>query len=170
MPYFRTIYRFRSERMKRQMEKIFAAVLELLAAERIHPRSKPMPTGEDTWTCAAGLLRGLPKVRLEFGWLSLAHNMLKKATIDAIIRGAVRKQSVWLPDRLRILPKIHMILALGLSRRCFIKILLGQPLSKFRRTRATSSGADPPGTRARDLVPSPAPACATRPCTLRRRT
>lgn len=28
------------------------------------------------------LLRGLPKVSLEVGWLSLAHNLLKKATID----------------------------------------------------------------------------------------
>jgi len=26
------------------------------------------------------LLRGLPKVSLEVGWLSLAHNLLKKAT------------------------------------------------------------------------------------------
>jgi hypothetical protein len=28
------------------------------------------------------LLRGLPKVSLEFGWLSLAHNLLKKAAIE----------------------------------------------------------------------------------------
>jgi hypothetical protein len=28
------------------------------------------------------LLRGLPKVSLEVGWLSLAHNLLKKAAID----------------------------------------------------------------------------------------
>ncbi|MEV5025669.1 transposase [Paenibacillus sp. LPE1-1-1.1] len=28
------------------------------------------------------LLRGLPKVSLEFGWLSLAHNLLKHETID----------------------------------------------------------------------------------------
>jgi hypothetical protein len=28
------------------------------------------------------LLRGLPKVCLEVGWLSLAHNLLKKAAID----------------------------------------------------------------------------------------
>lgn len=28
------------------------------------------------------LLRGLPKVSLEVGWFSLAHNLIKKATID----------------------------------------------------------------------------------------
>jgi hypothetical protein len=28
------------------------------------------------------LLRGLPKVNLEVGWISLAHNLLKKAAID----------------------------------------------------------------------------------------
>jgi hypothetical protein len=28
------------------------------------------------------LLRGLPKVSLEVGWLSLAHNLLKKVAID----------------------------------------------------------------------------------------
>jgi hypothetical protein len=28
------------------------------------------------------LLRGLPKVSLEVGWSSLAHNLLKKAAID----------------------------------------------------------------------------------------
>ncbi|MED4955151.1 hypothetical protein P9747_10415 [Paenibacillus macerans] len=28
------------------------------------------------------LLRGLSKVKLEIGWLSLAHNLLKKAAID----------------------------------------------------------------------------------------
>jgi hypothetical protein len=28
------------------------------------------------------LLRGLPKVSLEVGWISLAHNLLKKAAID----------------------------------------------------------------------------------------
>ncbi|MBM7111785.1 transposase [Brevibacillus laterosporus] len=28
------------------------------------------------------LLRGLPKVSLEVGWLSLAHNLLKKAAVD----------------------------------------------------------------------------------------
>lgn len=39
------------------------------------------------------LLRGLPKVSLEVGWLSLAHNMLKKAAIDAKNQGAKRKQS-----------------------------------------------------------------------------
>lgn len=32
------------------------------------------------------LLRGLPKVSLEVGWLSLAHNLLKKAAIDNKIR------------------------------------------------------------------------------------
>ncbi|MEO2203175.1 transposase [Paenibacillus pabuli] len=60
---------------------------------------------EDTWTCAAGrkqwfryesstkdikkqsgfrrfLIRGLRKVSLEVGWLSLAYNLLKKAVID----------------------------------------------------------------------------------------
>lgn len=38
------------------------------------------------------LLRGLPKVSLEVGWLSLAHNLLKKAAMDAINQGAKRKQ------------------------------------------------------------------------------
>ncbi|MGG1637484.1 transposase [Paenibacillus sp. FSL K6-3182] len=28
------------------------------------------------------LLRGLPKVSLEVGWLSLAHNLMKHANID----------------------------------------------------------------------------------------
>ncbi|MFB9328495.1 transposase, partial [Paenibacillus aurantiacus] len=28
------------------------------------------------------LLRGLPKVSLEVGWLSLAHNLQKKAAVD----------------------------------------------------------------------------------------
>jgi hypothetical protein len=28
------------------------------------------------------LLRGLPKVSIEIGWLSLAHNLLKKAAVD----------------------------------------------------------------------------------------
>lgn len=28
------------------------------------------------------LLRGLPKVSLEVGWLSLAHNLLKKSAVD----------------------------------------------------------------------------------------
>jgi hypothetical protein len=28
------------------------------------------------------LHRGLPKVSLEVGWLSLAHNLLKKAVVD----------------------------------------------------------------------------------------
>ncbi|MEQ4481837.1 hypothetical protein QJS35_05440 [Cohnella silvisoli] len=28
------------------------------------------------------MLRGLPKVSLEVGWLSLAHNLLKKSAID----------------------------------------------------------------------------------------
>jgi transposase len=34
------------------------------------------------------LLRGLPKVSLEVGWLSLAHNLLKKAAVDAKNKGA----------------------------------------------------------------------------------
>jgi len=37
------------------------------------------------------LLRGLPKVSLEVWWLSLAHNLLKKASEDAKNRGAKRK-------------------------------------------------------------------------------
>ncbi|WP_256702962.1 transposase [Paenibacillus sp. FSL H7-0326] len=37
------------------------------------------------------LLRGLAKVSLEVGWLSLAHNLLKKAAIDAKKQGAKRK-------------------------------------------------------------------------------
>ncbi|WP_338552557.1 IS1182 family transposase [Paenibacillus sp. KS-LC4] len=36
------------------------------------------------------LLRGLPKVSLEVGWLSLAHNLLKKATIDQKSKIAVQ--------------------------------------------------------------------------------
>lgn len=28
------------------------------------------------------LLRGLPKVSLEVGWLSLAHNLMKKSVVD----------------------------------------------------------------------------------------
>ncbi|MNN23696.1 Transposase DDE domain protein [compost metagenome] len=39
------------------------------------------------------LLRGLPKVSLEVGWLSLAHNLLKKATVDAKNQRAKRKQA-----------------------------------------------------------------------------
>lgn len=37
------------------------------------------------------LLRGLPKVSLEVGWLSLAHNLLKQATIDQNRRKAVQE-------------------------------------------------------------------------------
>jgi len=47
------------------------------------------------------LLRGLPKVSPEAGWLSLAHNMLKKPAIDAKNQGAKRKQSAQLPGRFR---------------------------------------------------------------------
>ncbi|CAM4390923.1 hypothetical protein FHS16_003611 [Paenibacillus endophyticus] len=36
------------------------------------------------------LLRGLPKVSLEVGWLSLAHNLLKKAAIDQKAKMAVQ--------------------------------------------------------------------------------
>ena len=36
------------------------------------------------------LLRGLPKVSLEVGWLSLAHNLLKKASIQQKTKIAVR--------------------------------------------------------------------------------
>jgi hypothetical protein len=36
------------------------------------------------------LLRGLPKVSLEVGWLSLAHNLLKKAAIDQKAEMVVR--------------------------------------------------------------------------------
>ena len=39
------------------------------------------------------LLRGLPKVSLEVGWLSLAHNLLKKTAIDAKNQGAKREQA-----------------------------------------------------------------------------
>nr|WP_281284896.1 transposase [Cohnella terricola] len=39
------------------------------------------------------LLRGLPKDSLEVEWLSLAHKLLKKASIDAKNRGAKRKQT-----------------------------------------------------------------------------
>jgi transposase len=39
------------------------------------------------------LLRGLPKVSLEVGWLSLAHNLLKKAAVDVKSKEAKRKQT-----------------------------------------------------------------------------
>lgn len=39
------------------------------------------------------LLRGLSKVSLEVGWLSLAHNLLKKAAVDAKNKGARRKHA-----------------------------------------------------------------------------
>lgn len=39
------------------------------------------------------LLRGLPKVSLEVGWLSLAHNLIKKAAVDAKNQGAKREQA-----------------------------------------------------------------------------
>ena len=39
------------------------------------------------------LLRALPKVSLEVGWLSLAHNLLKKAAVDAKKQGAKRTQA-----------------------------------------------------------------------------
>ncbi|MDO3676955.1 hypothetical protein Q3C12_08065 [Paenibacillus ehimensis] len=38
------------------------------------------------------LLRSLPKVRLEVGWLSLAHNLLKNVAIDAKNKGAKHRQ------------------------------------------------------------------------------
>ncbi|MGO4347569.1 transposase [Paenibacillus sp. MCAF9] len=37
------------------------------------------------------LLRSLPKVSLEFGWLSLAHNLMKQATIDQNRKIAVQE-------------------------------------------------------------------------------
>ncbi|WP_338553978.1 transposase [Paenibacillus sp. KS-LC4] len=37
---------------------------------------------KNNWGFRRFLLRGLPKVSLEFGRLSLAHNLLTKATID----------------------------------------------------------------------------------------
>ncbi|GIP53398.1 hypothetical protein J42TS3_24330 [Paenibacillus vini] len=39
------------------------------------------------------LLRGLPKVSLEVGWLSLAHNLIKKAKVDAKCKGAKREHA-----------------------------------------------------------------------------
>jgi hypothetical protein len=39
------------------------------------------------------LLRGLPKVSLEVGWLSIAHNLLKKAAVDAKNQGAKREKA-----------------------------------------------------------------------------
>nr|WP_246120286.1 transposase [Cohnella terricola] len=44
------------------------------------------------------LLRGLPKVSLEVGCFSLAHNLLKKASVDAKNRGAKRIQIALLLD------------------------------------------------------------------------
>ncbi|OPH46754.1 hypothetical protein BC351_14630 [Paenibacillus ferrarius] len=38
------------------------------------------------------LLRGLPKVSLEVGWLSLAPNLLKKAAEDAKSKGVKQMQ------------------------------------------------------------------------------
>lgn len=40
------------------------------------------------------LLRGLPKVSLEVGWLSLAHNLLKKAAMDAKNKGAKHTKTI----------------------------------------------------------------------------
>ncbi len=39
------------------------------------------------------LLRGLPKVSLEVGWLSPAHNLLKKAAVDAKNQGTKREST-----------------------------------------------------------------------------
>ncbi|TVX97435.1 transposase, partial [Paenibacillus cremeus] len=39
------------------------------------------------------LLRGLPKVSLEVGWLSLAHNLLKKAAVDVKKQRAKREHA-----------------------------------------------------------------------------
>ncbi|MFC0211383.1 transposase [Paenibacillus chartarius] len=39
------------------------------------------------------LLRGLPKVNLEVGLLSLAHNLSKKASVDAKNQEAKREQA-----------------------------------------------------------------------------
>jgi len=39
------------------------------------------------------LLRGLPKVSIEVGWLSLAHNLLKKAAVNAKNKGAKHLQT-----------------------------------------------------------------------------
>jgi len=39
------------------------------------------------------LLRGLSKVSLKVGWLSLAHNLLKKAAIDAKNQEAKRERT-----------------------------------------------------------------------------
>jgi hypothetical protein len=37
---------------------------------------------KNIWGFRRFLLRGLPKVSFEVGWLSLAHNLIKKAAID----------------------------------------------------------------------------------------
>ncbi|WP_230873874.1 transposase [Paenibacillus woosongensis] len=39
------------------------------------------------------LPRGLSTVNLEIGWLSLAHNLLKSAAVDAKNQGAEREQT-----------------------------------------------------------------------------
>jgi len=52
------------------------------------------------------LLRGLwlTKISLDVGWLSLAHNMLKKAAVDAKTRGLSANSPRSSLDFLRILP------------------------------------------------------------------
>jgi hypothetical protein len=37
---------------------------------------------KNIWGFRRFLLRGLPKVSFEVGWLSLAHNLIKKAAIN----------------------------------------------------------------------------------------
>jgi len=41
-------------------------------------------------TITTFLLRGMPKVSLEVGWLSLAHNLLTEAAIDQKLEMAVQ--------------------------------------------------------------------------------
>ncbi|CAM4465236.1 transposase [Paenibacillus phoenicis] len=45
---------------------------------------------KNNWDFKRFLLRGLPKASFEVGWLSLAHNLLKKAAADAKNQGAKR--------------------------------------------------------------------------------
>nr|WP_010493848.1 transposase [Paenibacillus elgii] len=59
------------------------------------------------------LLRGLPKVSLEVGWLSLANNLLKKAAIDA----KIKELSTYKPLSSFIHSTIHLFCHTILSHR-----------------------------------------------------
>ena len=74
-PGFRIINRFRSEPRKDVLERALPKKVKGYREISVSLR-------KDKRGFRRYLLRGLSKVSLEVGWLSLAHNLLKKAAMD----------------------------------------------------------------------------------------